>query len=278
MSLRLEKRLSKWTPSTTASVVSTCSAPRVGVTTAASSPGPITRESGGAGRRPRMCSISARSPGRGASTRELNGARLPDHGDLDLPWILQLVLDPFGDVPRQPNRRFVRDLFALDDDADFAAGLECKGLRDPVERIGNPFELFEALHVGLEDVAPGAGSRRGHGISRLDDHGLKGGPVDIHMVSGDGHQDRFALAVLFQEVEAQFEMRALEVTVDRLSDVMQEGRAGCDLAIESELLGHDAGQERDFLRMVQHVLAVAGAELEASHQPQHLRVDVEQAE
>ena len=48
--------------------------------------------------------------------------------------------------------------------------------------------------------------------------------------------------------------------------------------VEPELLGHDAGQERDFLRVVQDVLAVAGAELQAPHQPQHLGMEVVEPE
>ena len=47
---------------------------------------------------------------------------------------------------------------------------------------------------------------------------------------------------------------------------------------EPELLGHDAGEEGDFLRMVEHVLAVAGAELQAAHQPQDFGMEVEEAE
>ena len=47
---------------------------------------------------------------------------------------------------------------------------------------------------------------------------------------------------------------------------------------EPELLGHDAGEERDLARVVQDVLAVAGAELETSHQTQDLGVEIVEAE
>src|SRR6185436_19328801 len=144
MSTGEEKRRSKWTPSTSASVVSTCSAPRSGAATAASSPTPTRSADGAGGRRRRMRSISARSPvseTRGPSPLpgKLNGAGLPDNSDLDLPGILELVLDPFGDVLRQPHGRLVRDPLAFDDDADLAAGLQGERLRDPLERIGDAF-------------------------------------------------------------------------------------------------------------------------------------------
>ena len=45
-----------------------------------------------------------------------------------------------------------------------------------------------------------------------------------------------------------------------------------------ELLGHDPGEEGDFLRVVEHVLPVAGAELQAAHEPQDLRMEVEEPE
>ena len=91
-------------------------------------------------------------------------------------------------------------------------------------------------------------------------------------------QDRLRLAVLAQEVETELEVRALEVAVDGLADVVQEGGPGRDVGVEAELLGHDPGQERDLFRVVQHVLAVAGAELEASHQPQHLGMEIVEPE
>ena len=91
-------------------------------------------------------------------------------------------------------------------------------------------------------------------------------------------QHRLALAVLAQEIEAELEMRALQVAVDRLADVVQERRARGDVAVEAEFLGHDAGEERDFARVVQHVLSVAGAELQASHQSQHFGVEVVEPE
>src|SRR5687768_9091203 len=103
MSARLENRRSKCMPSTSASVVRTWKAPRSGTTTAASSPGATIREGGAAGSRCRIWWISARSPGRVSPDEaglpgDLNGARLPDHRDLDLSRILQLILDAPGDV------------------------------------------------------------------------------------------------------------------------------------------------------------------------------------
>ena len=46
----------------------------------------------------------------------------------------------------------------------------------------------------------------------------------------------FALAVLAQEVEAELEVRALHLAIDRLADVVQERGARGDVAVEAELL------------------------------------------
>src|SRR5262249_38094228 len=158
------KRRSKWTPSTSPSVVRISSAPRSGVTTAASSPMPTVSQAGAGGTRARIRAIRSRSPRGVVAARpapslgeglpgEFNGPGFTDDGHLDLTGVLELVLDALGDVLRQPHGLLVRDAIAFDDDADFAAGLEREGLRDALEGVGDALELLEALDVGLEDVA-----------------------------------------------------------------------------------------------------------------------------
>src|SRR5262245_17890012 len=132
------RRRSKWMDSTRASVVITSSAPRAGLTTAASSPMATVSHGGGAGTRARIASISPRSP---TLPRVFDGACLTDDGDLDLAGVLQLVLDALGDVLREPDGFLVAHAIALDDDADFAAGLERERFRDALERVGDALEL-----------------------------------------------------------------------------------------------------------------------------------------
>src|SRR3954471_19407741 len=138
MSAGVENRRSKWTPSTSASVVRTWNAPRSGTATAASSPIPTTSAFPAGGTRVRIRSTRARSPA--SATRspvalpgELNGARLPDHRHLDLARVFELVLDAPRDVLREPYGLFVGDTLAFDDDTDFASRLEREGLGDPFE-------------------------------------------------------------------------------------------------------------------------------------------------
>src|SRR5687767_4410362 len=203
-------------PSTSASVVSTSSAPRSATATAASSPIGTGRMAGEAGKRCRISCTSPRSPSEAreavrALTGVLNGTRLADHGHFDLAGVLQLALDAPGDVFRQPDRLFVRDALALDEYADFAAGLQGKSLGDALERVGDAFEFFQAFDVGLENVAAGAGAGGRDRIGGLDDHRLDRRPVDVHMMRGHRQQHRLGFAVLAQEVEPELQVRALEV-------------------------------------------------------------------
>jgi hypothetical protein len=48
--------------------------------------------------------------------------------------------------------------------------------------------------------------------------------------------------------------------------------------VETDLFRHDAGEPRDFCGMRQHVLPVAGAKFQASHQPEDLGMQIVQPE
>src|SRR5580765_7374315 len=207
---------SKWIPSTSASTVRTSIRLRSGSTTAASSPMPTSSQAGAAGRRPRIRAISSRSeqsatrvgPGTATLLGVVDGAGFANHRHLDLARVFELVLDPPRDVLRQPDGFLVGDLLALDHDPDLAARLQRERLRDALERVGDPFELFQALDVGLEDVAARPRTCRRDRVGRLHDHRLERRPVDVHVVRGHRHHHCFALAVLTEEVDADLQVRA----------------------------------------------------------------------
>ncbi len=93
------------------------------------------------------------------------------------------------------------------------------------------------------------------------------------MVSADGVQHGLAaLAVLLEEVHADDRMAALHLMVHRLADVVQETRTARDRAIEPELVGDQLAEVRDLDRVAQHILAIAGAEPEAPHRLDDLRM------
>ena len=104
----------------------------------------------------------------------------------------------------------------------------------PLNESAMPFELLEPLDVGLEDVAARAGPRRGDGVGRLHDHRFERRPVDVHVVRGHRHHHRLALAVLAQEVDADLQVRALHLAIDRLADVVHERGADGDVRVEAD--------------------------------------------
>ena len=84
--------------------------------------------------------------------------------------------------------------------------------------------------------------------------------------------------MLFEELDADLQVRPLELAVHRFADIVNERGPDGRVRVESDFAGHDAGDVRDFLGMRQHILAVACAELEAAHHPVDLRMHVVQAQ
>src|SRR5439155_17451836 len=108
--------------------------------------GCLGRERGG-----RLCRTPLVSP------RELDRARLPDHGHLDLARVLELPLDLACDLVREEDRLVVVDLGRLDDDADLAARLQRVDLLDAGLLRRDLLERLEPLDVRLEALAACAG-------------------------------------------------------------------------------------------------------------------------
>src|SRR5207249_4611283 len=98
--------------------------------------------------------------------RELDRARLPDHGHLDLARVLELALDLAGDLMRQEHRCVVVDLARLYDDADLAARLERVDLLDSGLLCRDLLERLQPSDVALEALAACAGPRRRDRVGR----------------------------------------------------------------------------------------------------------------
>ena len=85
------------------------------------------------------------------------------------------------------------------------------------------------------------------------------------MAAGGMHHFR-PLAVAFQEVGADLGVAALGLVVGRLADVVQQAATPAHGAVQADFLGHHAGDEGHFDAVPQHVLAVAGAEVQPAQQ------------
>ena len=81
-----------------------------------------------------------------------------------------------------------------------------------------------------------------------------------------GVDDFGAFAVALEQVGADLRMAAFRVVIGGFADVVQQAGTAGEVAVQAHFFGHHAGEERDFDRVPQHVLAVAGAEVQPAEQ------------
>src|SRR5215213_10322650 len=189
-----------------------------------------------------------RPPQAGGSLGVLDAADLADHGDLDLPGVLELLLDPLGHVAGQDLGGDVVDVLGLDHDPDLAAGLHGEHLVDPGVAAGDLLEALQALDVGLEGLAAGAGPAAGDGVGGLGELGPDGG------------------------------VRSLDLVGEGLADVVEEPAALGQGHVHAQLGGHDPGQVGGLDQVAEHVLAVGGPVLEPAQDADQFGVQVGDAD
>src|SRR5450830_775125 len=194
---------------------------------------------------------------------DVDGAALADHGDPDLARVVELVLDVPGDLAGQQRRGVVVDLGRLDHHAHLVARLHGEAFLHALLALGDALQRLEPLDVVLERLAAGAGPRRGDGVGGLHKDGLDSLRLDVLVVRLDGVAHALRLAVLLAELLRDVGVRTVDLVVDGLADVVQQAGALGDLDVGAQLGGHDAGEMGYLDGVVEHVLAVAGAVLEA---------------
>src|SRR5882762_7986869 len=105
----------------------------------------------------------------------------------------------------------------------------------------------------LSPRAPGRGD---------DEHGLDGLRLHLVVMRLDRVNDPVRLAVALGVARGDERVRALLLVRQRLAEVVEHRGTFRRLDAGAELAGHDPGQVNDLERVLEHVLAVAGAELE----------------
>ena len=103
-----------------------------------------------------------------------NRAGLTHDVDLDLPGIIQLILDLLDDLAGDNHHSVVIDHIGLEHNPHLASGLNGEALFNAVEGGGNLLKLLKTLDVVLNVFAPGAGTGRRNRVGRLYDAGDDG--------------------------------------------------------------------------------------------------------
>src|SRR5918998_3411785 len=99
----------------------------------------------------------------------VGGARLPDHGDLDLARVLELLLDLARDLVAEQDGAVVVERPGHDHHADLAAGLHRVDLVDALVAGGDVLEVAQALDVLLERLPARARAGTRQRVGGLDD-------------------------------------------------------------------------------------------------------------
>src|SRR5262249_28979160 len=138
-----------------------------------------------------------------ALLRVVHRTGLADHGDANLPGILQLALDAARDLARQPLRARVVHTVVLDHDAHLAPGLDRVRLLDPREAVGDLLQRLEPLDVDLEALAPRPGPRARDRVGRRDQHRPQAAARVVVVVVADRLEHRRGLAVALRQLHAE---------------------------------------------------------------------------
>ena len=128
------------------------------------------------------------------------------------------------------------------------------------------FELLHPLDVAVERFAAGAGAGGAAGVGRGDEHRVRHVGADVVVMAEGGVDDFGVFAVTLEQVGADLRVAAFGVVVGRFADVVQQAGAAGQVGVHAHFFGHHAGDERDFDRMPQHVLAVARAIVQPAEQ------------
>ena len=84
--------------------------------------------------------------------------------------------------------------------------------------------MLDAPDVRVETLAPGPRARAGDGVGRFHDEGFHALFFDFVMMRRDAIDDCVFAAVALDEFGADLGVRAFDIVVDRLADVVQQNR------------------------------------------------------
>ena len=144
-----------------------------------------------------------------------------------------------------------------------------KACSTPGKLAGDRLQFFHAFDVAFQRFAAGAGPRGAAGVGRRHQHRVGVLDAEVVVVADGGVNHLGPLAVALQQIGADLRMPAFGLVVGRLADVVQQAAAPGQRAVQADFVGQHAGDERHLDAVAQHVLAVAGAEVQPAQQVHH---------
>ena len=113
-------------------------------------------------------------------------------------WIFKLFFNLLGNISCQKHHLILVNLFGLDHDSDFTAGLNCIAACDARDALGDFLKLFKALDIVFNVLASCAGAGCGYCVSRLNDAGNDGLGFNIAVVGLDCVLGKFVKLMTMQ--------------------------------------------------------------------------------
>jgi len=143
---------------------------------------------------------------------------------------------------------------------------------DALEAACEPFKVAQTFEIAIDRVAPRARTAPRDGIRHLHDNRF--GDLERVFVVMRLHRLNHALAnvKLLEDTAPDLDVRALNLVIDRLADVVQKRSGARNRLVNAELLREHAGEMRRLYRMLKQVLPVARAEVETAEERRQLRI------
>lgn len=153
--------------------------------------------------------------------RVLNATPFSYDVNLDLTGIFEFAFNFLRDIFSKKHRLIIVDLIGFDHNSDFSARLNRERFFNAFKLRRDSFELFEPLDIIRACFAPCARSCAGDCVCRLNKYRLYALRFYVAVMRLNTVDDVFVLFVLLRKVYADLNMRAFDLEVDSLTDIVQ---------------------------------------------------------
>lgn len=186
--------------------------------------------------------------------------------DLDLTGIFHFILNAFNDIASNDNDLIVADDIGLNENSDFAAGLDSEAVVDSLEGVGDAFKFFKTFNIIFEVFTSCTGSCGGNGIGSLNKTSDNALGLDIAVMGFDSVDNLGIFLVFFSNIHTDVDVGSFNFVGHRLTDIMEKTGTSCGIDIGTDLGGEHTCDMSDLDGMNENVLTVAGTVAHSSEE------------